>query len=91
MLALYTPVNMKIPEEFPEISEYFLYIKEHDEMYYYSKMSLPTTVKELINYITRIKKKFTYAEIKGVMGHIFPDKSLQEALIKHFRKFGEQY
>ena len=45
MLALYTPVNFKKPTEFPEIAECFLYEKQHEEMHYYKKLSLPTTIK----------------------------------------------
>lgn len=90
MLNLYVPVNL-CGQEMPDIADYFLYIKENNEMRYYKKLLLPLEIKELIIYLTKIKKKYTYNEIKGLMGHIFSEKNLQEAVNKHFRKFGDQY
>jgi hypothetical protein len=46
-------------------------------MHYYHQLSLPTTIKELIAHISNIKKKYTIPEIKGLMGHIFPNNKLQ--------------
>lgn len=60
-------------------------------MSYYKKLLLPLTIKELIIHLSKIKKRYGYNEIKGLMNHIFSDKGLQEAIGKHFRKFGEQY
>ena len=77
MFNVYVPLFVEKPQTFPEISDYFLYVKEVDEMVYYRKLMLPRSTKDLIVFMSKIKRKYNYEEIKGLMGHVFEDKSLQ--------------
>lgn len=92
LLGIYLPAGMEHPKELPEIAEYFLEVHQNGVVYTaYNVLELPQTPSELVQLLSKIKLRYSYNEIVGLFRCVCRGKNIEEALIRHFRKYSKDY
>lgn len=57
----------------------------------YNVLDLPPTASELVQLLSRIKLRYSYEEAVNLFRNVYRGKNIEEALIKHFRKYAKDY
>lgn len=52
---------------------------------------MPTTATEMVLHLSKIKMRYNYNEAVNIFRLIYKGKSIDEAIVKHFRKYAKDY